>query len=238
MRNPLFYYVFLGLSLLSGVYLFQEKLIVFFGMLLVDYIIFDKMPSRINQNQVPDNLTKSLGAAFFAFVIFFFVTLGVTFMLQSTAFFQGNIQSTNALQSIMRHGFASTGLPVDSPIFADSKFLTYFFYGLVIPFVETRFIIRLMEFLAQSFNAELKRINIKLIMIYIVVGGLFVWLHLNVKGVEDNVALLMTFIFAIITFELARIGWKVRSLVEREMESATYLHVINNMVFIANKIGF
>ena len=207
-------------------------------MLVVDYFIFDKLPSRINQNQVPQNLGQSLTAAVVAFIIFFGLTFLVTGVFQGTAILQGTLGDGSVIQSIMRHGFAATGLSAEQPIFADSKFLTYYYFGLVIPFVETRFIIRLMEYLSTSFKATLAKFNLKLLFIYIIVAGLFMWLHVNVKGVEDNVALLMTFIFAIVTFELARWGWKVRNVIQREMEAATYLHVINNVTFIANKIGF
>jgi len=206
-------------------------------MLTVDYFIFDKLPSRINQNQIPNNFGQSVTAALVAFIIFFAVTFGVTAFLQGSAFLQGTIGSEGVVQSIMRHGFAATGLSAE-PIFAGSKVLTYYFFGLVIPFIETRFLIRLMEFMTTKLSISLGGISIGLIMVYIVIGTAFVWLHVNVKGVQDNVALLMTFIFAIITFELARWGYKVRSVINREMEAATYLHVINNFTFIANKIGF
>ena len=86
-------------------------------------------------------------------------------------------------------------------IFADSKILTYYYFGFVIPFVETRFLVRFMEYLSTKFNTTLAKFNFKLALIYIFIAGGFVWLHSSVKGVDDNVALLMTFVFAIITFE-------------------------------------
>ena len=203
---------------------------IFGVMLAVDYFIFQKLPTKINYNQVPKNTGTAIVAAMVAFGIFFGVTFGVTLFLQSTAFFQGTIDPSNQFQSIMRHGFAATGLSAEKPIFADSKILTYFQFGLVIPIIETRMLIRLLEYLTRSFNVPLTKFSIQLGGVYIFLGWLFVILHSNVKGVEDNVALLMTFIFAIVTFELARRF--------KEMEAATDLHIINNVVFIANKIGF
>lgn len=197
---------------------------------MVDYFILKDLPSKINQNQIPNNTARAFGAALVAFGIFFTVTFAVTAFFQGTAFLQGTLDPSNPFQSIMRNGFAATGLSAEEPIFANSKILTYYQFGIVIPFIETRMLVRLMEFLTTFFTISLSRISARLGAVYIFLAGLFVWLHSNVKGVEDNVALLMTFIFAIVTFELARKF--------REMESATDLHVINNVVFIANKIGF
>ena len=159
LRDPLFYYIFLGASLAFGVISFKFALLAFLIMLVVDYFIFDKLPSRINQNQVPQNLGQSLTAAVVAFIIFFGLTFLVTGVFQGTAILQGTLGDGSVIQSIMRHGFAATGLSAEQPIFADSKFLTYYYFGLVIPFVETRFIIRLMEYLSTSFKATLAKFN-------------------------------------------------------------------------------
>lgn len=222
--------MFLGVSLFFLALSKDEKLAGLFGLaLLIDYITKDSLPTKINQNQIPNNTVKALGAAVLAFGIFILVTLAVSFILQSTAFLQGDIRS-EGLQSIIRHGFAATGLDPDQPILANSKLLTYFEYAVVIAIIETRLIIRLMVTLANLFGVSLERFSAKLAGIYGFVAWLFVMFHINVKDVTDNTALTMTFIFAIISFELARRF--------KEMESATDLHIINNFVFIFKNMGF
>ena len=206
-------------------------------MLMVDFIIFQLSPTKIRQNQFP-NSTKSFMAAMVAFGIFFAVSLGATLFFQSTAIVQGTVDATSPeslVQVTMRHGFAATGLEQatsgqSEPIFAGSKLATYITFAFVIAYIETRFIIRLLFALGDLFAISTKRFSFSLGLIYIFVAGAFVWFHANVKGVEDSVALIMTFVFAIITFELARRF--------QEMESATHLHFINNFVFIWNRIGF
>lgn len=199
--------------------------------------MFKESPTSLRQNSF-SNTPKSLVAALIAFGIFFTITLGATLFFQSTAFVQGTIDITqpeSLVQSVFRHGFAATGLEQatagqDEPIFAGSKIATYITFAFVIAYIETRFIIRLVFALAGIFGASTRRFTPTLGFLYMLVAGGFVFFHSNVKGVEDSVALGMTFIFAIITFELARRF--------QEMESATHLHFINNFVFIFNRIGF
>ena len=206
-------------------------------MLLVDFIIFQLSPIRINQNQFP-NTPKSFLSALVAFGIFFVLSLILTFIFQPTAIVQGTIdiaKPESLVQVTMRHGFAATGLEQATagqaePIFAGSKIATYITFVFVVAYIETRFIIMLMVALANLFGVSIRRFTTTLLLIYVFIAGGFVWFHANVKGVEDTVSLIMTFIFAIITFELARR--------HQEMESGTHLHFINNLVFIWNRIGF
>ena len=204
---------------------------------MIDFIILQRVPSIIKQNQFP-NSTKSFMAAAVAFGIFFAVSLGATLIFQSTAIVQGTVDAASPeslVQVTMRHGFAATGLEQATagqaePIFAGSKLATYITFAFVIAYIETRFIIRLVFVLVHFFEISERKFSTTMFFIYMIVAGGFVWFHANVKGVEDSVALIMTFVFAIITFELARRF--------QEMESATHLHFINNFVFIWNRIGF
>ena len=64
----------------------------------------------------------------------------------------------------------------------------------------------------------------KVFAMFVLVSVIFVWYHSNAKGVVDNVSLLITFIFSMISLEMIR-----RT---KEMESATYLHIFNNLLYI------
>lgn len=243
--QPLFYYVFLGVSLFFLTLTKDARIAgIFLVALFVDFAIFQQLPTSINQNQIPKNTGTALTFALVAFAIFIGVTFVVTAALQGTAFLQGTIDPENPIQSILRHGFASTGLSEDDPIlsirqnlfsaedpiFADSIILTYLEFGIVIAFIETRLIIRIWEFLSKGLNIPLGKFSTRMFFVMFIVSAMFMFFHSEVKGVQDNVANLMTFIFAFISLEFAR-----RT---REMEGATYFHIINNIVFIWNRIGF
>ena len=165
--------------------------------------------------------------------------LAVTIFFQATAFLQGQSISEQ-IQSVFRHGFAATGLSATNPIFAGSILLTLYTFIIVVTYTETVFLVRAMESLTTLFEISLERMSIQLAAVYGALGYLFVVLHSNVKGVEDNVALIMTFIFAIFTFELVRkrnvIFQKVVK-AGREMESAIWLHIINNGVFLLRQLS-
>ena len=197
-------------------------------------------PARIFTNNIPKNTGGAIGAALVAFGLFFLVALVLTLFFQSTAFLQGNFSIGEQIQSVMRHGFAATGLPETSPIFAGSILLTIYTFIIVIPYTETSFLVRAEEFITSGLGISLEKMSISLAGVYIAIGVFFVWLHSNVKGVEDNVALLMTFIFAIFTFELVRKRNVIfQKVVQsgREMESAIWLHIVNNGTFILRQLN-
>ena len=240
MQNPLFYDLVIGLSIifLSINYLETRAGISLIGMYLMGLFISKAIPSKIHQNNIPKNTGGAIGAALVAFGLFFLVSLGFTLFFQGTAFLQGNFSIGEQIQSVMRHGFAATGLPETSPIFAGSVLLALYTFVVVVPYTETVFLVRAKEASVSLFGISLERMSIQLVAVYGVLGSFFVWLHSNVKGVEDNTALLMTFIFAIFTFELVRkrnILFKKVVREGREMESAIWLHIVNNGVFILRK---
>ena len=165
--------------------------------------------------------------------------MGITIFFQATAFLQG--QSINEqIQSVFRHGFAAIGLSATEPIFAGSILLTLYTFIVVISYTETVFLIRAFESLISLFGISLEKMSIWLASVYGVLGYIFVVLHSEVKGVEDNTALIMTFIFAIFTFELVRKRNVIFQKVVkqgREMESAIWLHIINNGVFLLRQLS-
>jgi hypothetical protein len=231
--KELTYYVWLGTSLVFLILSYEPKLVVFLGMLLIDFFIFKDLPSRINQNQIGGNTGKAVGYALVGMVTFFVISLGATMVLQGTAILQGTIDLGKPVQSILRHGFATTGLDPENPIFAGSILLTYYTFTFVIVFIETRMLLRLFDWLTKSFNISLNLPpwkSVRMVSVMVFLSWLFMVFHSNVKGVSDNVSLLMTFVFAFISLELGR--------ETREMEAPTYLHFGNNFAFIASKIGF
>lgn len=212
--------------------------VTLFGMWAFYMIIAVGFPTKIHTNNIPKNTGGAIGAALVAFGLFFAASLLITLFFQATAFLQGQ-SIGEQIQSVFRHGFAATGLSATEPIFADSILLTLLTFIIVVPYTETSFLVRGMEFLKNAFEISLERFSIQLWAIYVALGVFFVWLHSNVKGVEDNVALIMTFVFAIFTFELVRKRNAIFQRVVksgREMESAIWLHIINNGTFILRQL--
>ena len=242
MEKSLFYDLVIGISIIffSINFLETKAGLSLIGMYVVGLFISKAFPSKIHQNNIPKNTGGAIGAALVAFGLFFLVALGVTFFFQGTAFLQGNFSIGEQIQSVMRHGFAATGLLETSPIFAGSLILTLYTFILVVPYTETVFLVRSWESLSSLFGISLERMSVQLAAVYGILSSLFVVLHSNVKGVQDNVALLMTFIFAVFTFELVRKRNVIfQKVVQsgKEMESAIWLHIINNGVFILRQFN-
>ena len=237
----MFYDLVIGVSIIFLAINFLETRagLSLFGMWAFGIFISLILPSKINQNNIPKNTGGAIGAALIAFGLFFLVSLGVTIVFQATAFLQG--QSINEhIQSVFRHGFAVIGLSATDPIFAGSILLTLYTFILVVPYTETVFLVRAKEALTSLFGISLERMSLHLAAIYTALGVVFVILHSQVKGVQDNTALFMTFIFAIFTFELVRkrnVIFQKIVRAGREMESAIWLHVINNGVFLLRQLN-
>lgn len=198
-------------------------------MILFSVSMFVILPARITHNSKPNNSISAFLWAIGSVVVILIVSL-----LLTTAF-QGilNVTTEPTLKSILNSGFSSLGtdkiIPQSAqPIFARSALLTILTFGIVIAAIETRFIGRMMEWLSKVTNTNLGKVSAPVIAIMVLISVIFVWYHFTAKGVTDNVSLLITFIFAMISLELIR-----RT---QELESATYLHIINNMLYIVPRV--
>ena len=224
--------LFLLISLIFLTINFQLELgIIFIGMIVASMFVFFVLPSRFTHNSKPNNTFQAIVNAGIGVAVVLLVTLVLSTL------FQGFL-STGQEFSILSSGFSSLGIEkivpqAAQPIFAGNTLLTIFAFGLVIAAIETRFLGRMMEGLAKIFNVNLtqerpflffKIPSTKVLALFTILSALFVAYHLNAKGVTNNVALMITFIFAFVSLEMIR-----RS---QELESATYLHVINNILYI------
>ncbi len=208
--------------------------------------IFFVLPARITHNSNPKNTLTSLGWGIGGVVAIILIGFFLT-----TAF-QGflNVTAEPTLASIRNSGFSSLGVEEvivtdrignfavgakSQPIFSQSAILTIFTFGILIAAVETRMLGRAMEWLSVIFKVNLDGSpikifgiailpNIKVLAIFFLLSGLFVWYHADAKGVTNNVALMLTFVFAFISLEIIR-----RT---KELEAATYLHMFNNLLYI------
>ena len=101
----------------------------------------------------------------------------------------------------------------------ESRFLEMASIIIVIPFIETRFIARLVEFLSTFFKVSYEKISFQLLLIFIVISVAFTLFHINVRKI-DNVGYFITFVFGMLQCYLI---YKTK-----ESESATWMHILNN----------
>lgn len=101
--------------------------------------------------------------------------------------------------------------------------IKYYLFGGLIPITETITIINLMIFLAWIFNVSINDLkNPRLLSIIAFISVLFMTFHLKVRGINNNIDLIMTLIFAFVSLLLVA--------KTKEMESANEFHVATNVL--------
>lgn len=102
--------------------------------------------------------------------------------------------------------------------FSKVPIVKFYLFGFLVAIQETRIIGRIYGAIARLSNVNISDFgNIKNWSIIILVSILFMFFHLKVRGVNNNIDLAMTFLFALVSLYL--VGKF------RELESANYLHV-------------
>lgn len=119
-----------------------------------------------------------------------------------------------------------------TPILAGSLILTIVGWGLLAALIETDFFFgKLTEWLCDSFGIEIKfnLASIKAWILIIAMSFIFALFHIQVKGVTNNQALLLTFLFAVISM------WIVMK--TKETKAAIMFHIISNSIAVLNTAG-
>lgn len=119
-----------------------------------------------------------------------------------------------------------------TPILAGSLFLTIVGWGLLAALIETDFFFgKLNEWLSELFNVniEFKLTSIRAWLLIIGLSFVFALFHIEVKGVTNNQALMLTFIFAVISL------WMVFK--NKETKAAILFHIISNTIAVLNTAG-
>jgi len=201
---------------------FNPKLAMVYGLfIMVIYICKRDYNFPIKLNTVPSNTFQSWMKAGMFYVLFLIISFLFTLFLQFTAFLK--IESLSSVMEVLEN-IGST-----MPILAGSKILSVLAFGLIIPPIETVAWGYMTQFLARIFNVNTKRFGLPLILIMVIMSAAFSWFHLQAKGI-NNTALLLTFVFMMISLYMI---FKYR-----EFESATYLHIINNLLAVLHAVGW
>lgn len=131
--------------------------------------------------------------------------------------------SQSVFQTVYQSMINFSGVTIDFSKFAAIKM---YLFGFIIPLIETRVIARIYGMLGSLTNINISNFrdprNLGLIAL---ISFLFMWFHLQVRGINNNIDLLMTFLFGVVSLFL--IGKF------REIESAAELHVGWNSLALA-----
>lgn len=94
-------------------------------------------------------------------------------------------------------------LGASAPIFSASPSINFIIFAIVIPFLETYTIFCVaIDLFGSMFNIDINRKNIfqsKLIMLIIIISIAFLLFHVNAKGIENESALILVAIMALIS---------------------------------------
>ena len=98
----------------------------------------------------------------------------------------------------------------------------YYLFGFWIPVTETLTIISLFIFLIWIFNVPIDLKDPRIHAIIIIIASAFTHFHLKVRGINNNIDLAMTFLFAYISLVIVA--------KTMEFESANQFHVGTNVL--------
>ena len=120
----------------------------------------------------------------------------------------------------------------NTPALTGNAFISLAIWGVLIPYVETElFFGRMFEFLVDKIKVNIG-FNVRTISVISIIGGIFTVFHLTAKGISNNSALLLTFLFAITSLVLV--------IMFKQTIEAKILHIIANMgaLIIGMGLGF
>ena len=204
----------------------KELATIYIAFIILDYFIKTTYPNRIrvDLNTSPGNTMNALVVGIIAFVVFMLITTFMATFLQAALNFTPEQGFSALWQQIVRHSASTT-----KPIFEGNKYVVLILFGVVIATIETRTLIaRLYDWIADMIGISIYNFSVKLVALWIVISGIFTAFHFQAKGLTDNVGLLATFIFCMISLALITIF--------KESESATYFHIIWNSTIVLQTV--
>ncbi len=193
---------------------------------------FFKGKKIVDINEVKKNTPNALLYAGIAFVIFISISVVVF------GFLGKNIPQTQPPttqpQSILviSSTFSQSFLPNFSqlftaqPLLAGNIYALIFVWGILIPYIETILFITIFVFLTKNI-IKTDPYNLKKLEVWMLIIGvsiLFMFFHIQAKGITNNASLILTVIFSTVMLTLYSIT--------KEMEASIYFHQTNNTLAI------
>jgi len=206
------YYIIVGTILAFLMFNFDWNMgLAYLAFILLDYVAYDSdrfisLPLEKRQ----DNRFSAFGWGLAGYIGFISISLLLITPLKSLG-----ITGTMSL-------FANT-----IPAFAGNNFLKVVAWGILIPIIETNFFFgRVLEFTSEKFfkiNPNSKQ-WLRLIPAIMIVVLAFVLFHASVKGIQNNIALIMTGVFALVScVVVVHFG---------ETKQAIWMHIFANTLAI------
>ncbi len=206
--------VFLLLMILTSSETFSTKLASIYGtMMLVEVTISQFIVSRINTNPISGNSVQTLfwaAGSIAALLIAYSLINAVTRTSVAGSFADGSAITKNFAQIKQQASLMSIE-------FEKIPFLSFILFGIIIPIRETSLLGKIFDFITQTFQITYHKFSVTLMGVVFVISGLFTYFHLKVRGIDNNVDLLLTFVFGVMTL------WLIIKF--KEMESATEFHI-------------
>lgn len=222
-----FLFLFMGVLLLAIEVLFEKTLgQVFIDMLLITALVymFDKS-HRIRIEHVK-NRTKSFFLAlggYIALILGGALLIPLFEKLNIFSFTNGvQITGVNSVLDVLAQTQQTLALEGYLP-------LTFIAFGFIVSIIETWHLGQLWESLTDNLTKIKPGFNLRTILAIFLISSWFVIYHLTAKGVDNNSALFLVFLFAIISFVLI--------IIEKQILSAILLHIIANTTALAVKYG-
>lgn len=210
-------YVLLGLALFLLVSNFDPTLANVYAIglfLLFVYYAIDK------DHSFPIEKQRNLGKSFL------YAVIGYIVVIVSSTFFKNihifGITDTRSVLQIMAETQATLA-------FEKSLWITFFAFAILIPIIETGILGMILEFIKDNTKINFEKLNIALIAVFFIISTFFMYLHLSAKGVSNEAALMITFIFALVTCVII--------FLERQTLGAMLLHIISNSVALIISFG-
>ncbi len=150
----------------------------------------------------------------------FIIALFAYVILVVSSYFMSSLSHVIPLTQIL------TLLGSTAPVFSNSITLNFLIFSIVIPFIETYVIFFLsIDLFSTVFNIPIEKRNLlsfRLITLIVVITIAFLLFHTNAKGIENESALLLVGIMALISCVLI--------VVFREGRTAILFHVLANAI--------
>lgn len=205
---------------------FDPRLAAIFGFLVTIAgfaILTDKKQTFLVEKQKAR--IKSLTLAAVGYAIFIALSIIALKFLQRTELV--STYSFNSVADAFAHTMSVT-MSNTAPALAENIWLTLIAFGILIPIIETWVFTLLYEVLSEIFpginQISLKSLRTWFLITLVSLG--FMFYHLTAKGLTNNDALIMVFLFFAVSLTLV--------LIEKQVLSAIIMHMIANTIAILN----
>lgn len=196
---------------------------IYYGMLIfVGFTYFARKQGIItsNINPISGNSGKSLLWAGGALIAFTALYSFVNALFRQSVL---PVQATQAelSQSVFQSAFGGL-VKLSAVDFSQLTPVKYYLFGFNIPLIETLTLVAGLIWLVWAFNLTWDIRNPRIYALITILSGLFMFFHLKVRGVNNNLDLAMTFVFAFISLVIV--------VILKEAEAANEFHVGTNVL--------